>query len=168
MYYRYLSTPIGDLLLAGTDSALTLISFPEGSGRRDPGPDWIFSEKPFAEAAAQLTAYFAGERREFDLPLAPGGTRFQRRVLDEVRKIPYGTTTSYGEIARRIGRPSALRAVGRANGWNPLPIVIPCHRVVGAGGELTGFGGGLEAKEALLRHELEHSGLLRQATPDQM
>lgn len=164
MYYRYLPTPLGDLLLAGTEDALTLVSFPQGSRRRDPEPDWIFSERPFAAAAEQLDAYFAGELREFDLPLKPAGTEFQLAVLRELQKIPYGTTTSYGEIARRIGRPKAVRAVGAANGHNPIPIVIPCHRVVGAGGELTGFGGGLPAKEALLRHELEHSGLL-QAEP---
>lgn len=164
MYYCYLPTPLGDLLIAGDDDGLKVISFPSGSRRRDPEPDWIFSENPFAEARRQLEAYFDGRLRDFDLPLAPAGTPFQLAVLDELRKIPYGTTTSYGEIARRIGRPTALRAVGAANGRNPLPLVIPCHRVVGAGGDLTGFGGGLAAKEALLRHELEHSGLFT-ATP---
>lgn len=164
MYYCYLPTPIGDLLIAGDDDGLKVISFPSGSRRRDPEPDWIFSENPFAEARRQLEAYFDGRLRDFDLPLAPAGTPFQLAVLEELRKIPYGTTTSYGEIARRIGRPTALRAVGAANGRNPLPLVIPCHRVVGAGGDLTGFGGGLAAKEALLRHELEHSGLFT-ATP---
>jgi methylated-DNA-[protein]-cysteine S-methyltransferase len=157
MYYCYLGTPIGELLLAGDDDALCVVSFPEGSRRREPAPDWIFTDKPFAAAKEQLTAYFAGELQSFDLPLKPTGTEFQLAVLEELRKIPYGTTTSYGEIARRIGRPKAVRAVGAANGRNPLPIVIPCHRVIGSGGQLTGFGGGLPTKERLLRLEMEHS-----------
>lgn len=157
MYYRYLKTPIGDLLLAGDDEGLSLVSFPEGSMRRDPDPDWIYSEKPFEEASRQLEDYFAGKLKEFDLPLKPTGTEFQLAVLDELQKIPYGTTTSYGDIATRIGRPKAVRAVGAANGRNPLPIVIPCHRVVGSSGDLTGFGGGLPTKKALLRLEMENS-----------
>ena len=157
MYYRYLDSPLGDLLLAGDDEALRVVSFPQGSRRRDPDPDWIYSERPFAEAARQLGAYFAGSLKTFDLPLAPTGTDFQLMVLRELQKIPYGTTASYGEIASRIGRPRAVRAVGHANGRNPLPIVIPCHRVIGSDGRLVGFGGGLAAKEALLRLEMEHS-----------
>lgn len=157
MHYCYVNTPIGDLLLAGDDDALHLIGFPEGAMRRQPEADWIYSEQPFAAAREQLTAYFDGDLKEFDLPLRPGGTEFQLAVLAELRKIPYGTTASYGEIARRIGRPKAVRAVGAANGRNPLPIVIPCHRVIGSGGQLTGFGGGLPVKEHLLRLEMEHS-----------
>ncbi len=157
MYYCYLDTPIGDLLLAGDEDALYLIGFPEGAMRREPEDDWIFSEKPFADAREQLAAYFAGERKSFDLNLKPGGTEFQMQVLDELQKIPYGTTTSYGDIAKRIGRPKAVRAVGAANGRNPIPIIIPCHRVIGSSGDMTGFGGGIPTKEALLRLELEHS-----------
>lgn len=157
MYYRYLATPIGDLLLAGGDEALCVVGFPQGSRRREPETDWIYSEQHLDPACEQLQAYFEGTRREFDLPLRPGGTEFQLRVLAELRKIPYGTTVSYGDIARRIGNPKAVRAVGAANGRNPIPIVIPCHRVIGSSGDLTGFGGGLAVKEALLRHELEHS-----------
>lgn len=157
MYYCYLDTPIGDLLLAGDEDALALVGFPEGSMRREPDADWIYSEKPFADASEQLRAYFAGERKSFDLNLKPGGTEFQMQVLDELQKIPYGTTTSYGDIARRIGRPKAVRAVGAANGRNPIPIIIPCHRVIGSGGQMTGFGGGIPTKEALLRLEFEHS-----------
>jgi methylated-DNA-[protein]-cysteine S-methyltransferase len=157
MYYCYLATPIGDLLLGGDDESLCLISFPDGSKRREPEPDWIYSEKPFNDAREQLRAYFDGGLKEFDLKLRPGGTEFQQQVLAELQKIPYGTTTSYGDIARRIGRPKAVRAVGAANGRNPIPIVIPCHRVIGASGDLTGFGGGLPVKEALLRLEMEHS-----------
>ena len=157
MYYCYFETPIGDLLLAGNKDALHMIGFPEGSMRREPEADWIYSDKPFAEARRQLGAYFAGELQSFDLQLSPNGTEFQLQVLDELQKIPYGTTASYGDIAKRIGRPKAVRAVGAANGRNPLPIIIPCHRVIGSSGDLTGFGGGIPTKKALLRLELEHS-----------
>ena len=157
MYYCYLESPIGDLLLAGESDALCVIGFPEGSRRRDPEPDWIFNEKPFAEACRQLGEYFAGKRREFELPLKKSGTPFQVQVLDALEEIPYGETVSYADIAERVGRPKAVRAVGAANGRNPLPIVIPCHRVIGKGGDLVGFGGGLDTKEALLRLEAEHS-----------
>ena len=161
MYYCYLKTPIGDLLLAGEDEALSLVAFPEGSMRRDPEPDWIYNEKQFADARQQLTEYFAGERKEFNLPLSLAGTEFQLRVLEELRHIPYGETTSYGDIAARIGKPKAMRAVGAANGRNPIPIIVPCHRVIGSSGDLTGFGGGLDAKQALLRLEAEHSEFMR-------
>ncbi|NIL95503.1 MAG: methylated-DNA--[protein]-cysteine S-methyltransferase [Woeseiaceae bacterium] len=161
MYYRYLTTPIGDLLLAGDDDGLSMIGFPKGKMRRDPEPDWIFNEKPFSEAVRQLEEYFAGERKEFDLPLHLSGTDFQVRVLEELQRIPYGQTTSYGAVAQRIGSPKAMRAVGAANGRNPIPIVIPCHRVIGSSGDLTGFGGGLDTKAELLRLEAENSGLLK-------
>lgn len=157
MYYCYLDTPIGDLLLAGEDGVLCLVGFPEGSMRREPENDWIYSEKPFAEARKQLEEYFAGKRQAFDLKLKPNGTEFQLRVLQELQRIPYGSTTTYGDIATRIGRPKAVRAVGAANGRNPIPIIIPCHRVIGSTGKMTGFGGGIPTKEALLRLELEHS-----------
>ena len=157
MYYCYLTTPIGELLLAGDEDALSLIGFPKGSMRRDPEADWIYNEKPFARARAQLLEYFEGKRKSFDLPLRMSGTEFQVRVLEELQRIPYGETLSYGEIAERIGNPKAVRAVGAANGRNPIPIVIPCHRVIGSSGDLTGFGGGLDTKEALLRLEAEHS-----------
>lgn len=160
MYYRYLNTPIGDLLLAGDDDGLSMIGFPEGKMRRDPEPDWVVNEQVFDEAVRQLEEYFAGQRREFDLPLHLTGTEFQVRVLEELQRIPYGETTSYGDIAERIGRPKAMRAVGAANGRNPIPIVIPCHRVIGSGGALTGFGGGLDTKAALLRLEAENSSAL--------
>ena len=150
MYYCFLDTPIGELLLAGEDGALSMIGFPKGSMRREPEADWIFNEKPLADACRQLREYFAGERQAFDIPLQLSGTEFQVSV-------PYGQTASYGEIARRIGRPRAVRAVGAANGRNPIPIVVPCHRVIGSTGDLTGFGGGLDTKEALLRLEAEHT-----------
>ncbi|MEM8817576.1 MAG: methylated-DNA--[protein]-cysteine S-methyltransferase [Pseudomonadota bacterium] len=157
MHYCYVESPIGDLLLAGDEDGLHYLGFPEGKMRLDPEPEWIFSEQPFKTAKAQLDEYFDGRRTEFELNLVPTGTDFQRRVLDELRKIPYGQTASYGEIAERIGKPKAVRAVGAANGRNPLPIFIPCHRVIGSGGQLTGFGGGLDAKASLLRLEAEHS-----------
>jgi methylated-DNA-[protein]-cysteine S-methyltransferase len=157
VYYCYLETPIGELLLAGDAEGLTLIGFPKGSMRREPESAWIFNEKPLSEARRQLREYFAGERREFDLPVKLRGTDFQVSVLRALQEIPYGETVSYGEIARRIGRPRAVRAVGAANGRNPLPIVVPCHRVIGSTGDLTGFGGGLDTKEALLRLEAENT-----------
>ena len=160
MYYCYMNTPIGDLLLAGDEDGLSMIGFPQGKMRRDPEPDWIFNEQPFAEAVRQLGEYFAGDRKAFDLPLHLSGTDFQVQVLEELQRIPYGETTSYGAIAKRIGRPKAMRAVGAANGRNPIPIVIPCHRVIGSGGDLTGFGGGLDTKAALLRLEAEHGDTL--------
>lgn len=110
-----------------------------------------------ARAAAQLAAYFAGERRDFDLPLAPQGTPFQQRVWDALLAIPYGAVRSYGDVARAIGRPAASRAVGAANGRNPIAIIVPCHRVIGASGQLTGYGGGLPTKRWLLEHEQRHA-----------
>ena len=163
MFYCYLDTPIGELLVAGDDDGLGMVGFPEGSMRREPEPDWIFNEKELAEACRQLSEYFAGQRKRFELKLNPSGTEFQRQVLDELVKIPYGTTVSYSDIARRIGRPKAVRAVGAANGRNPIPVIIPCHRVIGAHGDLTGFGGGLPTKEALLRLELENSDFFADA-----
>jgi methylated-DNA-[protein]-cysteine S-methyltransferase len=157
MNYTYLDSPLGELLLAGEDGALHLISFPSGKSgervRRRPERDWTEDAKPFRAAAKQLGEYFAGRRERFDLPLAPTGTEFQLSVWQGLRKIPYGRTWSYAELARRIGRPRAMRAVGAANGANPLPIVVPCHRVIGADGSLTGFGGGLPAKRLLLELE---------------
>ena len=157
--YGYTDSPIGRLLLAGDDEGLAMIGFPSGKGCVKPEADWIESPAPFADAAKQLDEYFAGERQSFDLQLRPEGTPFQLAVLDALLEIPYGETVSYRDIAERIGRPTAVRAVGAANGRNPLPIVIPCHRVVGSDGSLTGFGGGIETKAALLRLEKENCGL---------
>lgn len=158
MYYCYLDTPIGELLLAGEGDALSMIGFPKGVMRRDPEPDWIYNEEPLENARTQLTEYFSGQRKDFDLPLKLNGTEFQVSVLEALLEIPYGETTSYGAIAKQIGRPKAVRAVGAANGRNPIPIIVPCHRVIGSSGDLTGFGGGLDTKEALLRLEAENSG----------
>jgi methylated-DNA-[protein]-cysteine S-methyltransferase len=149
--YCHMQSPIGPLLLAGSDESLRVVSFPSGRGARRPQPQWREDAAAFRETMRQLHAYFAGERMQFDLPLAPHGNAFQLRVWQALRQIPYGATASYGEIAAAIGEPvSASRAVGSANGANPLPIVIPCHRVIGAGGALVGFGGGIETKKFLL------------------
>lgn len=156
MQYTYHPSPVGELLLAGENGALHVIGFPAGKGRRDPEADWIEDAKPFAEVIRQLDQYFAGDREQFDLTLAPVGTAFQLEVLNALQQIPYGATCSYQDLANQIGRPKAVRAVGAANGRNPLPIVIPCHRVIGADGSLTGFGGGLPTKAYLLSLEGAH------------
>jgi methylated-DNA-[protein]-cysteine S-methyltransferase len=150
IYYTYTDSPAGKLLLAGSADRLHLIGFPRGKRVRHPEPGWVASAAPFRPAIRQLRAYFAGRSRRFDLPLEPRGTPFQRRVWRALRRVPYNRTISYGDLARRAGCPRAARAVGAAMGQNPLPIVIPCHRVVGADGRLTGFGGGLPLKRALL------------------
>lgn len=143
------ASPIGPLRLVSDGAALTAIDF-HARGRRDAArPD----DPLLREAAAQLAAYFARRLRVFDVPLAPHGTPFRRAVWEALLGVPWGTTAAYGEIARRIGRPRAVRAVGAANGANPLPIVIPCHRIVGADGSLTGYAGGLSVKERLLALE---------------
>jgi methylated-DNA-[protein]-cysteine S-methyltransferase len=152
--YAYLETPIGTLLIAGDDAAVHQITFPQRGGAAKPEPEWQESQRgPVGEAARQLREYFAGKRAAFDLPLAPEGTAFQRSVWRQLQEIPYGETISYGELARRVGNPKASRAVGSANGANPLPIVIPCHRVIAGDGTLGGFGGGLPTKQTLLALE---------------
>jgi len=158
MYYCYFDTPIGELLLAGEADTLSMIGFPKGAMRRDPEADWIYNEAPFEIVRRQLAEYFAGERKDFDLPLSLSDTDFQVAVLEALQQIPYGETMSYGAVAKQIGRPKAVRAVGAANGRNPIPIIVPCHRVIGTSGDLTGFGGGLDTKAALLRLEAENSG----------
>lgn len=157
VHYTYFPSPIGDLLLAGAGEQLSLIGFPEGKGRMRHAEVWLPDDSAFGEVKRQLAAYFGGELTCFTLPLSPRGTAFQQQVWEALRTIPYGQTRSYGEVARQIGKPQASRAVGAANGRNPLPIVIPCHRVIGSTGTLTGFGGGLEAKAVLLRLEQRHA-----------
>ena len=157
IYYDYLQTPVGKLLLALDGQGLRHIHFETGRHTLEPGEDWEPGPGALHEARAQLKAYFAGTLTQFDLPLAPQGTEFQQQVWLELLRIPYATTTTYGEIARRLGDTLATRAVGSANGRNPLPIVVPCHRVVGANGDLTGFGGGLPVKRFLLDHEQRYS-----------
>ena len=154
LYHHTVASPIGDLLLVGDAAALHGVYFQAGKrGPTRPDRSWEPSEKPFREVQRQLKAYFAGRLRDFDLPLAPQGTEFQLSVWKTLRTIPYGKTWSYGELARRIRRPDAQRAVGAANGRNPIPVIVPCHRVIGADGSLTGFGGGLPIKRTLLALE---------------
>jgi len=155
MLFTRLDTPIGELQLFGDGHSLTRIDLP---GRHGPVGDAVEDRGAFAEPVDQLERYFAGELREFDLTLAPEGGEFDLAVWGELARIPYGQTTSYGTVAAAIGHPDSPRAVGAANGRNPIPIVVPCHRVIGAGGKLVGYGGGLETKRRLL--ELE-SGVSR-------
>jgi methylated-DNA-[protein]-cysteine S-methyltransferase len=158
--YTRIESPVGKLLLAADAQGLRLVSF-ESSMRATPvQPDWKENKAPFAEVIWQLQAYFDGELREFDLPLAPEGTEFQLQVWRGLRTIPYGETISYGQLAQRIGNPKAVRAVGLANGCNPIPVIIPCHRVIGSDGSLTGFGGGLSNKKKLLDLESRQMRLL--------
>jgi len=155
IYYCYHDSPIGSLLLAGDGSSLGLLGFPGGSMARRHEVCWVQDRAPFRKVIGQLDSYFAGELSEFDLSLAPVGTTFQQRVWEALQQIPYGETWSYGQLAAHIGKPAASRAVGAANGVNPIPIIIPCHRVIGANGKLTGFGGGLATKEYLLNLEAQ-------------
>jgi methylated-DNA-[protein]-cysteine S-methyltransferase len=157
MIYSYMESPVGQLLLAGSGGVLKLISFSSGGKARAADVDWVRDDEPFREAKRQLDEYFGGRRRQFDLPMAADATPFQARVLEALRAIPYGQTRSYRDIAVAVGNPKAVRAVGGANGNNPLPIVIPCHRVIGSSGALTGFGGGMEVKRLLLDLESRYS-----------
>ena len=166
MCFCEVSTPVGRLRIAGDEKGLRSISFENRFHPAEPAGDQPSTEEPFREVIAQLDAYFAGELRRFDLALAPEGTAFQREVWSALSAIPYGETVSYGELARRLGRPAASRAVGAANGRNPIPIIIPCHRVIGADGSLTGFGGGLAIKRKLLALESGGRQALVASTPD--
>jgi len=152
--YTQVESPVGPLLLAADDHGLRLVEFESPRHPVALGADWQAGRNAVIDMAErQLREYFAGTRRSFDLPLDPQGTAFQREVWWRLAEIPFGETISYAQLARRVGKPSATRAVGAANGRNPLPIVLPCHRVIGANGSLTGFGGGLATKEFLLRLE---------------
>ena len=157
--YRFVESPVGRLLVAGDEEELRAVLFQQGPKAAEPEADWELDEGVMPEAVEQLAEYFAGERREFSVKVAPRGTAFQLRVWQELQRIEYGETISYGELATRVGNPKASRAVGLANGQNPISIIVPCHRVVGANGKLTGYGGGLPIKEALLRLEKGRSGL---------
>ncbi len=153
IWFAELNSPLGKLTLESDGEALTRIRLPEEKWEADPEANRVRKPELFAEAAAQLGAYFRGELKEFDLKLNPRGTDFQKKVWGLLREIPLGQTITYGELAAKTGNPKASRAVGAANGKNPLPIVIPCHRVIGSNGKLTGFAGGLAAKKALLKLE---------------
>jgi len=158
--YTWYESPLGPLLLAGSRGRLNYVSFSAGRHAVAVDPGWTPERSFFEEAVGQLEEYFAGDRKTFSLTLAPEGTEFQRAVWSELQKIPYGETVSYKDLAARIGRPKAVRAVGAANGANPIPIIIPCHRVIGNDGSLTGFGGGLPLKKRLLELESRQLALL--------
>lgn len=158
--YCFVDSPIGRLMISSNGTALTGLYM--GAPSTSPGVDGWREDpaaSPLREAARQLEEYFSGKRRQFDLPLHMHGTDFQRQVWNALTEIPFGETRTYGELARQIGNPAACRAVGLANGRNPIAVIVPCHRVIGADGSLTGFGGGLPRKAWLLRHET--SGHLR-------
>ena len=153
MRYAYIRSPFGRILVAGDISGLKHILFVSGKKNLIPSPEWKHDEPFFQEASDQFQAYFKGNLMRFSLKLAPHGTPFQLKVLWAVQEIPYGQTTTYRTLAEYLGKPKAYRAVGAANAHNPLPIVIPCHRVIGSDGRLTGYGAGLETKQALLALE---------------
>ncbi|MBN1874809.1 MAG: methylated-DNA--[protein]-cysteine S-methyltransferase [Anaerolineae bacterium] len=147
VFWGYYESPVGLLEIGGTETAIVAVNFVE-QRRAD-----VAANVTVETAVAQLAEYFSGTRTMFDVPLAPEGTDFQKMVWQELRNIPYGQTASYGDIANSIGKPKASRAVGAANGKNPIPIIVPCHRIIGSNGKLTGYGGGLWRKEWLLKHE---------------
>ena len=156
IHYSRIDSPVGPLLLAISERGLVALEFDRGKV----AAGWVESPERTAPYARQLEEYFAGRRRRFDLPLDLRGTDFQKRCWQELLKIPYGETRSYAAIARAIGNPAAVRAVGLANGQNPIAIIVPCHRVIGSDGSLTGYGGGLETKRKLLELEGALSGSL--------
>jgi methylated-DNA-[protein]-cysteine S-methyltransferase len=158
--FTKIKSPLGPLLLAADQSGLRQIGFAEGKHPAKSDPAWIEDADFFDETVRQLRAYFAGDLKTFEISLAPQGTAFQLKVWKFLCDIPYGETISYGELARRIANPKASRAVGLANGSNPIPIIIPCHRVIGSNGKLTGYGGGLPIKEKLLALERRQPRLL--------
>lgn len=165
-YVQEIPSPVGCLLLTWQDDALTGLYMP--SPKRTPvaEPEWRRDSAVFADVVEQLEAYFAGQRRTFDVPVAAKGTAFQRRVWSALQEIPYGSTWTYRDVAVRIGAPAAVRAVGLANGRNPISIIVPCHRVIGANGSLTGYGGGLANKQVLL--DLERRGAGDRTLLDQL
>jgi len=151
--YDVVQTPIDRLVVASDGSAIAGVWMANAEPDEPRWADRCGTDSLLDEARRQLVAYFAGQLRAFELPLAPNGTEFQRRVWAELTKIPFGATISYAQLARRVSNEAAVRAVGAANGRNPIPIIVPCHRVIGSDGSLTGFGGGLHRKQWLLRHE---------------
>ncbi len=153
MYYATMDTPMGPLCLAGTEHGLTRVDFQHGDRPVATDAAWREDSGILAEAAQQLREYFSGTRQDFSLSLAPAGTPFQQRVWEELRRIPYGVTITYRELSQRLGMPNGARAVGTANGRNPIAIIIPCHRVVGVDGRLRGYASGLPIKHRLLQHE---------------
>jgi methylated-DNA-[protein]-cysteine S-methyltransferase len=154
---RTIDSPVGPITVAGRDGIVTTIRLPGQDHEPVGWEDWVEDPTAFGDAVAQLEEYFAGARTTFEFPMALEGTDFQRAVWSALQEIPYGETWSYGQLAARLGKPGAARAVGLANGRNPIPIVVPCHRVIGADGSLTGYGGGLDRKLVLLELERDRT-----------
>jgi methylated-DNA-[protein]-cysteine S-methyltransferase len=161
-YYSYLDSPLGRLFVQGDGQFVTGLYLPQHKGWPGPDPLWRQLDKPFAAVREQLAEYFAGERQQFDVPLKLAGTPFQQRVWQELARIPFGKTITYAQLAQRVGQPTASRAVGNANGRNPISILVPCHRVIGTSGKLTGYAGGVEKKEWLLEWERGGAAAKRQ------
>ncbi len=156
MYYHIIESPIGPILLAGDEDGLKYVNIRKGKKRVEIPDDWVANKDFFRDVSGQFEAYFAGELESFDVKLAPEGTEFQKSVWKALKEIPYGETRTYGQIAKSIGNPKASRAVGLANNRNPISIIVPCHRVIGANGKLTGYASGLDVKAFLLRLEEEY------------
>jgi methylated-DNA-[protein]-cysteine S-methyltransferase len=152
-YYSFIDSPLGRMFVQGDGRFVTGLFMPHHKGWRGPDASWREADAPFVAVREQLAEYFAGERQQFDVPLKVAGTPFQQRVWQELVRIPFGTTISYARLAQRVGQPTASRAVGHANGRNPVSIIVPCHRVIGANGKLTGYAGGVDKKEWLLDWE---------------
>ena len=152
-YYSFIDSPLGRMCVQGDGQFVTGLYMPAHKGRRGPDPSWQESDAPFSAVRQQLAEYFAGERQQFDVPLKLAGTTFQQQVWQELVRIPFSTTITYAELAQRVGQPTASRAVGHANGRNPISIIVPCHRVIGANGKLTGYAGGVDKKQWLLAWE---------------
>src|SRR4029077_11798180 len=157
-YYSYFDCPLGRLFVQGDGHFVTGLFLPNHNGWRGPDAAWQPSDAPFAAIREQLADYFAGKRREFDVPIKLAGTPFQLRVWQELVRIPCGTTITYAQLAQRIGKPTASRAVGHANGRNPISIIVPCHRVIGADRKLMGYAGGVDKKQWLLAWERTAAG----------
>lgn len=153
MWYDIFPSAFGEILVVGDDQAIEILNFQNRTSPHPVDPAWRRDPALFGKARQELEAYFAGELQEFTLNVVPRGTEFQRQVWQALQEIPYGTLATYRDIAQRIGRPNAVRAVGAANGANPVAVVVPCHRVIGSNGTLTGYAGGLEIKERLLQLE---------------
>lgn len=155
--YCHMDSPVGPLMLAGCDQALRLVNFPKGSQARKPHISWREDKSRFSTEIAELDAYFKGDLQEFTMPIILEGSPFQTSVWAALRTVEYGALASYGEIAKKLGKPGAARAVGGANNANPVPIIVPCHRIIGANKSLTGFGGGIKTKKYLLDHEARYA-----------
>ena len=153
IYTTTMDSPLGPICIAGTEQGLTRVDFQQGIRPVETEPDWPINDEIFSDAVQQLQEYFEGRRQQFTLRLAPDGTAFQQQVWQELQRIPFGTTITYQELAHRIGKPKGARAVGSANGCNPIAIIVPCHRVIGQDGRLRGYASGLPIKRKLLQHE---------------